>query len=661
MKKSYLQELYHISELLSIIIIISGIILLMGWLFNVPIFKSLSFLFPIKADAAICFIFIGISLWLLQTKRANQINIITAKTLALVVLIIGSLALIEYLKGINLGIDQILFIELPGTLNSSLPAHIASITALNLVLIGSSILTMDNNIKIRWWPLFQIIIIAEGLIAFLAVLGYIYHASNLYSYTGITAYTALTFCLIFFAVMFIRPDEGFIGSLLDERPGSVLGRRLLPVVILIPIVFGWITLSAQANSFYDSGLGYAILVFSTAIVIAILLWMSITSINKTDLKRRETENKLKRSESSLSEAQKIAHLGNWDWNLKTNCLHRSDEIYRIYMRDPEEFGMIYDSFLSYVHPEDREYVNRTVKNAINDMYNMEYPLYNIEYRIILPNGEERTVHEKAEPVYENSSPVRIIGTVQDITERKKTEEQLKVLVEELQRSNKELTSFAYITNHDLQEPLRDIASFTQLLERRYKGKLDSDADEFIGYIVDAAVRMKGMINGLLDYSYAGTRGNEFEEIDMNIQLTTALYNLKDLIHENNAEINYYPLPTVLADPGQMIRVFQNLIGNAIKFRKTDEPPKIHIYCEISKDNKEHIFSVSDNGIGIEKQYTDKIFEVFKKLHAISEYKGAGIGLSVVKKILERHGGRIWVESKYGQGSTFYFTIPLTGY
>lgn len=354
-------------------------------------------------------------------------------------------------------------------------------------------------------------------------------------------------------------------------------------------------------------------------------------------------------------------MGNWDWNLKTNYLHRSDEIYRIYRRAPHEFGATYDSFLSYVHPDDCEHINKTVKNALNGLYNMEYPLYSIEYRIVLPNGEERIVHEKAEPIYENSDPTRVIGTVQDITERKKAEEQLKELVDELQRSNKELKSFAYITNHDLQEPLRDIVSFTQLLERRYKGKLDSDADEFINYIVDAAVRMKGMIKGLLDYSHVGTRGNEFKEIDMNLQLTTALYNLKDLIQENNAEINYYPLPTVLADPGQMTRVFQNLIGNAIKFKKEGESPKIHIYCQMSKDNKDYIFSVSDNGIGIEKQYANKIFEVFKKLHTIDEYKGTGIGLSVVERILEHHGGRIWVESEPGEGATFYFTIPLTRY
>lgn len=246
----------------------------------------------------------------------------------------------------------------------------------------------------------------------------------------------------------------------------------------------------------------------------------------------------------------------------------------------------------------------------------------------------------------------------DITERKKAEEKLKEIIDELERSNYELQQFAYITSHDLQEPLRTIASFTQLLERRYRGKLDSDADEFIEFIVDAAIRMKEMIQGLLEYSRVGTQKVEFKEVVMNEELEQALSNLHALINKNKAEITHDPLPEVMADPDQMVRVFQNLISNAIKFRKPDEPPKIHISCQIDKENNEYIFSVADNGIGIEKEYKDKIFEVFKRLHAMGKYEGTGIGLSVVKRIIEQYNGRIWLESKLGEGSTFYFSLPI---
>ena len=282
-----------------------------------------------------------------------------------------------------------------------------------------------------------------------------------------------------------------------------------------------------------------------------------------------------------------------------------------------------------------------------------------ESRFIDRNGKVRYAETYLKALKKDDEIFAFNVIAHDITERKKAEEKLKEIIDELERSNYELQQFAYITSHDLQEPLRTIASFTQLLERRYGGQLDSDADEFIEFIVDAAVRMKEMIQGLLEYSRVGTQKVEFKEVDMNMELDQALSNLHALINKNKAEITHDLLPNVMADPDQMVRVFQNLISNAIKFRKPDEPPKIHISYQIDKENSEYIFKVSDNGIGIEKEYKDKIFEVFKRLHAMGKYEGTGIGLSVVKKIIEQYNGRIWVKSELGNGSTFYFTIPLS--
>ena len=248
------------------------------------------------------------------------------------------------------------------------------------------------------------------------------------------------------------------------------------------------------------------------------------------------------------------------------------------------------------------------------------------------------------------------GFMTDITAHKRAEGQLREIIEELERSNKELESFAYITSHDLQEPLRTIASYAQLIERRYKGRLDGDADEFIEFMVDGASRMKQMIQGLLDYSRVGTRGHEFTEFESGDALNYALSNLGSAISEVDAEIIHDELPVIFADKDQIVRVFQNLIGNAIKFRRDEIQPKIHI-SSCKKDN-EYIFSVSDNGIGLEEEYSDHIFEVFKRLHAIGEYPGTGIGLAIVKRIIDRHRGKIWVKSKLNKGSTFYFTIPV---
>lgn len=224
----------------------------------------------------------------------------------------------------------------------------------------------------------------------------------------------------------------------------------------------------------------------------------------------------------------------------------------------------------------------------------------------------------------------------------------------LKRSNAELEQFAYIASHDLQEPLRMVTSYVQLIKRRYQGKLDKDADDFIAYAVDGATRMQRMINDLLNYSRVGRRGKEFQPTNCEDVLSQVVANLKLAIEESGALVTHDPLPTVMADESQLVQLFQNLVGNAIRYRN-QKSPRIHVSA-VDKGN-ERVFSVSDNGIGIEPQHFDRLFQLFQRLHAGS-YSGSGIGLAVCRRIVERHGGRIWVESEVGKGSTFRFTIPL---
>lgn len=280
-----------------------------------------------------------------------------------------------------------------------------------------------------------------------------------------------------------------------------------------------------------------------------------------------------------------------------------------------------------------------------------------ETRIKGKNGEVRWGDTYPILLKKNGTPNAILVISHDITNRKRAEGQLKAIIKELERSNYELQQFAYITSHDLQEPLRTIASYAGLLKRRYKGQLDKDADDFIEFMVEGASRMKEMIQGLLDYSKVGTKGEEFGSINLEEVLKDALYNLSDSINESGTLITHEKLPQVYGDKVQLVQVFQNLIGNAIKFRKADSIPRIHIKVKEDSEKNEYLFSVSDNGIGMEIQYSTKIFEVFKRLHTIDEYKGAGIGLSIAKRIINRHNGRIWVKSKLGEGSVFYFTLP----
>ncbi|WP_027366615.1 ATP-binding protein [Desulfocurvibacter africanus] len=243
----------------------------------------------------------------------------------------------------------------------------------------------------------------------------------------------------------------------------------------------------------------------------------------------------------------------------------------------------------------------------------------------------------------------------EIQERESAEQKLRVTMQELERSNAELESFAYVASHDLQEPLRMISSFLQLLEAEHVGGLDAEAREYIRFAVGGAVRMQDLIEDLLTYSRVGRKGKPFTSTDLGCALDTVIEDIGKLVVETGTRITRDALPTVYADPTQMMQLLSNLIRNAIKFRKPDEPPRVHVGAR--EESHEWIVWVADNGIGIEPQYFERIFVIFQRLHARDEYPGTGIGLAVCKRIVERHGGRIWVESESGKGSTFFFSIP----
>ena len=252
-------------------------------------------------------------------------------------------------------------------------------------------------------------------------------------------------------------------------------------------------------------------------------------------------------------------------------------------------------------------------------------------------------------------PYQVYTIFEDITHKKIHEIELQKTLDELKRSNSELEQFAYVASHDLQEPLRMISSFTQLLERRYKNQLDDDAIDYIHYAVDGAKRMQELINDLLIFSRVKSKAGEFKSVDLDNVIDEVLFNLEIAIEKNDVVIIKEGLPVIFGDYSQMVQVFQNLIGNAIKYR-SKKTPKIQIYSK--KEDDYWLFSIKDNGIGIESEYFDHIFQIFKRLHTPDEYEGTGIGLAITKRIIDRHDGELWVASKPGNGSTFYFTIPL---
>ena len=402
--------------------------------------------------------------------------------------------------------------------------------------------------------------------------------------------------------------------------------------------------------------------------------------------KRRADERLKRSERKLAEAQRLAHIGSWEWDIAADEILWSEELYRIFDLEPQEFGATYETYMEHLHPDDRELAERVIGRALQD-----HQPFAFDHRVVLRDGTVRFVHGRGEFLMDGKGcPIRLVGTAQDITvERRRTEqlesanerlveanERLEARVEErtasllrlndelearvtertteLVRSNLVLQQFAYVASHDLQEPLRMVTSFVQLLEKNYKGQLDEKADRWIDHAVSGSTRMQTLINDLLAYSRVGSHGKEFRACETQAALSLALENLQLAISETHAEVTFDALPIVEGDEVQLISLFQNLLENAIKYRG-GQSPRIHVSARL--EGRDWLFSVRDNGIGIAAEFSERIFIIFQRLHSRKTYPGTGIGLALCKRIVEWHAGCIWLEPEQGEGATFCFTLP----
>ncbi|MBP1927733.1 PAS domain S-box-containing protein [Methanolinea mesophila] len=373
-------------------------------------------------------------------------------------------------------------------------------------------------------------------------------------------------------------------------------------------------------------------------------------ITRDITRRKRVEEALRESEYLRRLAQEITCVGSFEWNIVTGVNTWTPELEALYGLPEGGFAGTQPAWEELVHPGDRARAVATVQRAFKTNETVED-----EWRVIWPDGSIHWLAGRYRIIRNDAgAPQAIVGVNFDITERKIAEDALNEYAANLKRSNEDLERFAYVASHDLREPLRMVTSFSQLLEKNYKGRLDEDADEFIGYIVEGGRKMDALVNDLLEYSRITSQGKPFEPTDLNIVLEEAQNSLSMAIEENKARIEVGVLPTVNVDHLQILLVFQNLLSNAIKFHDDTDPV---VSVKAVRREKEWEFLVRDNGIGIDPAYHEKIFEIFQRLHSRNDYHGTGIGLAICKRIVERHGGRIWVESEPGKGSTFFFTIP----
>jgi PAS domain S-box-containing protein len=378
--------------------------------------------------------------------------------------------------------------------------------------------------------------------------------------------------------------------------------------------------------------------------------------------RKLAEDALLQSRQDLDRAQAVGQLGSWRLDVRRNVLTWSDENHRIFGIPPGT-PLTYETFLSTIHPDDRQHVDARWQAALRG------EPYDLEHRVVA-DGQVKWVREKAYLEFdEGGNLLGGFGITQDITRLKTAQNallaanaelaaanaDLKRTTDELARSNRELEQFAYVASHDLQEPLRQVRSFVQLLEDRHAPELRGEAKEFMGFVSEGASRMSALVAGLLEFARVGSRARPHVPVDCRQAFEAAMANLAASVRESGAVVTCDELPRVMAEPTQVMQLFQNLIGNAIKFRRDGVPPVVRVGAR--RDGQQWVFSIRDNGIGIDPQHHQRVLLIFQRLHGREKYPGTGIGLAICKKITEQHGGRLWIESQDGQGSTFYFTLP----
>jgi PAS domain S-box-containing protein len=398
--------------------------------------------------------------------------------------------------------------------------------------------------------------------------------------------------------------------------------------------------------------------FIWAHVLAVLSYLAILiglliDIYQLHRELDRTSDELRKSEERFALATEGSNNGMWDWDLQSNKVWYSPRFWEMLGYDgPPLPASVVESFNQHLHPDDYQHTWDAVNRHLNDGQE-----FDVEYRLRHRQQGYRWFRARGVALRnDQGKPVRMSGSIQDITQSKLAAKQLKESSDALQRSNDELQQFAYVASHDLQEPLRAIAGYCGLLNQYYKDQLDEDGQQFLGFAIDGAKRMQELIDSLLNLSRVRTHGKPFGPTNLNNVVQVAMKNLSMQISEADAEIQVGELPQIIGDAMQLTQLLQNLLNNAIKFRREGTRPKIEIRADVSRDD-EWLVWVRDNGIGIDPKHVQRIYTVFQRLHTREAYSGTGIGLSICKRVIERHQGRIWTESEPDRGSTFFFTIP----
>jgi len=621
-----------------LIIALSGLILV-GWALQVrPLVSLGTGLISIKANTAICFLTFGLATLLIYRRAPSWMLVV----LSVFIIGLSALVIAQDLLGQSLGVDEFFFRDFDfDPSNTTGPGRMSPFTAISFILLGFSLISLDrpeNQFR-------QPAILAVYTVSMITLISYPFKASSisgLFALTTMAIQTAILFALSALNLFLLQPDTTLKRSVLAPDSLGRYTRQLLVAATVIPFLLGWMVNTAETQLLISPRISQALIVIG-----AILLLVAVVLNSSQHLREQSNRRQIAELDFRNTQLQLEAVLENSQSAVFTKS---ADGTYQLVNRNfaalvdlPRE-AILGQTSRKIFPPDIAEQADQEDQQILTS----GNPVVS---ELRLRQGEsDLTLQVSKFPLLDKDGNILGIGGIwTDVSERAR-------LVEDLRRSNAELEQFAYVASHDLQEPLRMVSSYMQLLESRYRENLDQDAKEFIDFAVDGANRMQRLIQDLLAFSRVGTRGKQPEPIQSREALDLALRNLTNTIDQNQAQLEIGSLPEIKADLNQVVQVFQNIIANAIKFR-SEHTPRIQIVAEPDIDMAQ--FSITDNGIGFDTKHADRIFVIFQRLNNRSEYGGTGIGLAICKKIIERHGGRIWVESREGHGSTFHFTLPLT--
>jgi signal transduction histidine kinase len=680
------------ARLASLAAALIGATVLLGWMTNLKrLFSLHTEMVAMNPVTALMVLFLSLALArkvsLTQIGKVDRLGM----ALASIACFVGGIKILHYLIGFGFDIDQVLFSQRIGP--AGMPANeMAPNTALNLVLCGLALIFFDSHADQVFRPA-EALAIGAGLIALLALLGYAYRILSFYRLGAslpMALDTAVAFGFLVTGFLAARPERGVMKIITSSTSGGSLARRLLPMAILIPSVLGAMLVAAEENGFVEHELAVSFFAVSSILAFTGLIWWNARLLYRVDLQKLKAESRRllqhnanraiaesgATSEVVLRILREICQSMEWQvgalWVMdETETKLRCRDLWQDESSGCDEFvqetrerlfergqglpGRVWakDAMVCVKDMATEPDISRSASAGRTGLHaGFGFPV-RLGSKIfgVLEFFSVRTEEMDDDVAEILESVAALIGA---FIGRREAEQQLRTLTVELERSNTDLQQFAYVASHDLFEPLRMVSSYLQLLTHRNTGKMDSESQEFVGFALDGARRMQALIKDLLAYSRVGSRDLVFEIVDLEAIVREALSNLKVAIEESGAVVTRQPFPRARGDAVQLTQVLQNLIGNAIKFRGNTRP-EIDLLAERVGD--QWTFSVRDHGIGIDAKDFERIFLIFQRLHTAKEYAGTGLGLAICKKIIERHGGAIWVESTKGKGTTFKFTLP----